>query len=48
MVSNEYGLGVGILGSNVEKQKEIINNINLYKNLKEIVDNYLKMLFKNL
>lgn len=42
IIHSDISSMVGILGSNVEKQKEIISNLNLYKDLNEIVENYFK------
>ena len=42
IIHSDTSPSVGILGSNIEKQKEIISNLNLYKDLNEIVENYFK------
>ncbi|WP_434798191.1 hypothetical protein [Terrisporobacter vanillatitrophus] len=42
-IRDELGSSTLISGDNIEKQKEIINNLNLYKDLNEIVENYFKV-----
>lgn len=43
IICGELSPSAIISGDNIEKQKEMINNLNLYKDLNEIVANYFKV-----